>query len=210
MTRQHPKIDLKQTHKAFFTASSTDFQRVALPAANYLMIDGAGVPGADSPAYANGLEALYATAYTLKFASKTLLGRDYVVAPLEGLWWADDMSAFTSGNKADWKWTLMIMQPEWIDESAVSDAIEVVAAKKNPASLRSVYFEELDEGNCLQILHIGTYDDEAPTLARLHDTIMPEQGLTFNGKHHEVYLSDPRRTDPAKLKTILRQPVRGI
>ncbi len=156
-------------------------------------------------------------AYALKFAGRRAHGRDVVVAPLEGLWWADDQGAFVARDKGSWNWTMLIAQPDWIDEDAVADAVGAVRAKQakgatdgdvaNPA-LDVLRLEHLHEGPSVQILHVGSYDDEAPTLARLHDEWMPQQGLTFNGPHHEVYLSDARRTAPEKLRTVLRQPVR--
>ena len=146
----------------------------------------------------------------------TALGRDFVVAPLEGLWWAEDAGAFVARDKGAWSWTMLIAQPDWIDEDAVAGAVAEVQAKRakagdppNPA-LDVLRLEHLHEGRSVQILHVGSYDDEAPTLARLHDEWMPQHGLTFNGPHHEVYLTDARRTAPEKLRTVLRQPVRPI
>ncbi|MGB7317119.1 MAG: GyrI-like domain-containing protein [Planktotalea sp.] len=139
--------------------------------------------------------------------SKLTLGKDYVVAPLEGLWWADDMSAYTEGRRDEWLWTLMIMQPDWITADMFAQALEKAVEKKGPQP-PSLRFESFAEGLSVQILHIGPYSDEGPTLARLHNEYMPEHGLTWNGKHHEIYLSDPRRAAPEKLKTVLRQPVK--
>ena len=170
------------------------------------MIDGAGDPNSAST-YKAAVEALYGVAYTLKFASKVALGRDHVVPPLEGLWWAEDPADFVARRKDRWRWTMMIMVPEFVGRPLFEAAVEK-ARQKLGAPPQSLRFEHFDEGQCLQILHIGRYDDEAPTLARLHDEVMPSQGLTFAGHHHEIYLSDPRRTESTKLKTILRQPVK--
>ncbi len=188
----------------------------------YLAVDGHGDPNTSS-SYADAVAALFGVAYSLKFVGRRAHGRDVVVAPLEGLWWADDQGAFVARDKGSWNWTMLIAQPDWIDEDAVTEAVDSVRAKQakaakgakgatdgdgvNPA-LDRLRLEHLHEGRSAQILHVGSYDDEAPTLARLHDEWMPQQGLTFNGQHHEVYLSDARRTAPEKLRTVLRQPVR--
>jgi hypothetical protein len=144
----------------------------------------------------------------MKFASKTESGQDYVVPPLEGLWWADDPDDFVARRKHLWRWTMMIMVPEFVERSLYEAALARSRDKlgEPPVSLR---LEPLDEGRCLQTLHVGSYDDEGPTLARLHNEIMPAMGVTFAGPHHEIYLGDPRRTPPQRLKTILRQPVRS-
>jgi hypothetical protein len=173
------------------------------------MIDGEGDP--NTPVFAEATEALYPLAYTIKFASKRELGRDYVVPPLEGLWWADDMAAFTARrDKSRWSWTLLIMQPEWIEASLVEASRRTVEAKGAPTRLHDIRFATLDEGLCVQTLHVGSFDDEAPVLARLHDEFIPANGLRMTGHHHEIYLSDPRRTAPEKLRTILRQPVERV
>ncbi|MGK3956099.1 GyrI-like domain-containing protein [Arthrobacter sp. R4] len=180
---------------------------VTVPPLNYLMLDGQGNPGT-APEYAAALEALYSVSYAVKFASKHA-GRDYAVGPLEGLWMADDPGAFTRGDKDSWKWTMMIPQPDWIGPADLQDGIAKAAAKKVPR-LDRLRLETLDEGLSVQILHIGSYDDEAPTLHRLHHEFMLANGFGFAGPHHEIYLSDARRVAPEKLKTILRQPVRRI
>jgi hypothetical protein len=203
------KYDIKVAQKALYAPSSTDFVIVDVPPMQYLAIDGSGDPNA-SPEYAAAIEALYPVAYAVKFASKNALGRDFVVGPLEGLWRAADMSAYTRGDRDAWEWTLLISQPDWISVEMVGDAIGAVTAKKKGgAALDHLRLVTVDEGRSVQILHIGSYAAEAPTLARLHDEYMPANGLTFNGDHHEIYLSDVRRTAPEKLKTVLRQPVRA-
>ena len=203
------KIDFKKQLKHLYQPSSKAFAVVDVPPLQFLMIDGSGDPNSD-PAYAAAVEALYAVAYRLKFLSKQALGQDYTVMPLEGLWWAEDMATFAGArDKSRWQWTMMIMQPDWIASEHYATACADVARKKNPVALPLMRFETYAEGLALQILHIGSYDDEAPTLARLHSEVMPAQGFTFNGKHHEIYLSDPRRVAAEKLKTVLRQPVRS-
>ncbi len=160
-----------------------------------------------SAAYRRAVEALYAVAYTVKFASKGDLGKDFVVGPLEGLWWADDMDDFLARFKDNWQWRLLINVPDWIADDMVEDAKHTALAKKNLPAIPDVRSETLNEGTSAQVLHIGPYDDETPTLSRLHHEYLPANNLRGAGLHHEIYLSDPRKTDPAKLKTILRQPV---
>lgn len=211
------KYDLKREHRELYAASAKDFTIVDVPPMRYLAVDGHGDPNT-AQSYREAVEALFGVAYAVKFASKKALGRDFVVAPLEGLWWSDDHGAFVARDKSAWSWTMLIAQPDWIDDDAVAAAVATVRAKAakrgqdaagvpNPA-LDLLRLEHLHEGESAQILHVGSYDDEAPTLARLHDEWMPQHGLTFNGPHHEVYLSDARRTAPEKLRTVLRQPVR--
>jgi hypothetical protein len=200
------KLDFKKEIAAY-RARPGGFQIVDVPDLHYLMIDGHGDPNT-SPAFAAATESLYPLAYRLKFASKQSLRRDYVVMPLEGLWWADDMDSFTaSRDKSRWDWTLMIMVPDWIDRDMFATAVEQVTAKSGPARLSDVRLATLSEGRCVQTLHVGSYDDEAPVLARMHDEFIPAQGLRMTGRHHEIYLSDARKVAPAKLRTILRQPV---
>ena len=201
------KYDLKQAHRELYAPSAKDFVVVDVPPITCLAVDGSGDPNT-SPEYADAIEALFSVAYTVKFRSKKALGRDFVVGPLEGLWRAEDPAAFVTRDKSSWSWTMLIAQPEWIDEAFVTEAVAAVRVKGEKAALDRLRLERLHEGTSVQILHVGSYDDEAPTLSRLHDEWMPQHGLAFNGDHHEIYLSDARRTAPAKLRTILRQPVR--
>lgn len=203
------KIDFKTEYKSLYSAPSKDFVLVDVPPLTYLMYDGAGDPNT-APEYQQAVEALYSLSYTLKFMSKRAFGRDYVVGPLEGLWWADDMAAFTSRQKGKWSWTMMILQPDWIIEDHVRAALSEVMMKKGLPGVENTRLEALDEGLSAQILHIGSYDDEGPTLKRLHDDWLPANGLVETGKHHEIYLGDPRKVAPEKLKTLLRQPVRRL
>ncbi|GIM95837.1 GyrI-like domain-containing protein [Paractinoplanes toevensis] len=192
------KVDFKREIAAY-RARAARFEIVDVPDLQYLMIDGHGDPNTGAE-FAAATEALYPVAYRLKFASRKILGRDYVVMPLEGLWWADDMESFTGDrDKSRWDWTLMIMVPDWIDQAMFADAAEKPGVR----------LESLSEGSCVQTLHVGSYDDEAPALARMHHEFIPANGLRMTGKHHEIYLSDARKTAPEKLRTILRQPVSG-
>jgi hypothetical protein len=199
------KIDFKKSLAALYTAPTDRFVTVEVPTLRFVKVDGAGDPNS-APAYSRAVEWLYSTSYALKFAAKGL-GTDYIVPPLEGLWWANDPADFVARRKDRWHWTMMIMAPDFITPAHFDAAVTKAGRKLGdpPPSLR---LEPLTEGRSLQTLHIGSYDDEGPTLARLHDEIMPAQGLTFAGPHHEIYLGDPRRTAPTKLRTILRQPVK--
>lgn len=201
------KYDVKKARKELYTATTRAFAVVDVPELTYVAVDGHGDPNA-SAEYAAAVEALYAVAYAIKFASKNTLGRDFVVSPLEGLWRASDHGAFVRRDKDSWDWTMMIAQPDWVTADLVERARATAAAKKDLPALGTLRLLTLAEGRSVQILHVGSYDDEGPVLARLHDEFMPGHGLTFNGDHHEIYLSDARRTAPAKLRTILRQPVR--
>ncbi|MCP3012123.1 GyrI-like domain-containing protein [Nocardiopsis dassonvillei] len=203
------KTDFKRTLDAY-RARRDRFRITRVPDLRYLMIDGHGDPNT-SPAFTEAVEALYPVAYKLKFASKRELGRDYVVMPLEGLWWAEDMDAFTAArDKSRWAWTMMIMVPDWTDQDMFAAAVERVAAGKRPARLDDVRLETLSEGLCVQTLHVGSFDDEADVLRRMHHEFVPDNGLRLAGRHHEVYLSDFRRAAPDKLRTILRQPVAAV
>lgn len=199
------KLDLKKVRKELFTAPLDRFVPVDVPRASYLMVDGHGDPNT-APAYKHAVESLYATAYTIKFACKAD-GQDFVVMPLEGLWSARDPESFTARRKGEWDWTMMIMVPDYVDETR-SQSAKSMAQTKLGALSESLRLESLEEGLSLQALHVGSYDDEGPLLARLHGEVMPSAGYEFAGPHHEIYLSDPRRVPPEKLKTILRQPVR--
>lgn len=202
------KVDFKRTLGSYRAARGR-FELVDVPDMRYLMVDGHGDPNT-STAWDDALAALYPVAYTLKFASKQELGRDYVVPPLEGLWWADDMDAFTtSRDKSRWDWTAMIMVPDWIEHGAFEAALARAGAKRPPTRLGDVRLESLSEGRCVQTLHVGPFDDEAPVLERMHHEVLPERGLRLDGKHHEIYLSDVRRVAAENLRTILRQPVRA-
>lgn len=200
------KIDLKKKFKHLYQPSTKEVDVVIVPAMNYLMIDGVGDPNT-SQAFSEAVEVLFSLSYTLKFmVKKGAMAIDYGVLPLEGLWWADDMSAFGSGDKSSWKWTLMIMQPEFISKELVAAALAEVKKKKNPAALDKVRFEALAEGNAAQIMHIGPFSEEGPNIEKLHLYIQ-SHGHKLAGKHHEIYMNDIRRTAPDKWKTVIRQPM---
>lgn len=199
------KIDLKKELKHLYQPSAREVALVEVPEMNFLMIDGEGDPNT-TPAYQEAVEALFAVAYAIKFKVRNTLAIDYGVLPLEGLWWADDMAAFSVGDKSGWKWTMMIMQPEFVSTALVCDTIAEVKIKKKLPALDLLRFEPFAEGKSAQVLHIGPFSAEGPTVAKVHSFISAIGKLS--GKHHEIYLSDIRKADPAKWKTIIRQPVR--
>ncbi|MDP2517456.1 GyrI-like domain-containing protein [Shimia thalassica] len=206
------KLDFKKADKAFYTGKAGVWDMLDVPAWSFIMMDGQGNP--NGPSYARALAALYPVAYAIKFASKAV-GNDYVVPPLEALWWAENPDAFTQNRRDEWQWTVMLRVPETVTRDAFERGQGAAAAKlekkkQDVTAISELRLATLSEGRCLQTLHIGPYTDEAPELANLHDRVMPDLGMTFHGPHHEIYLSDPRRTDPQKLKTLLRQPVQPI
>ncbi|WP_282158538.1 GyrI-like domain-containing protein [Shimia thalassica] len=206
------KLDFKKVDKAFYTGKAGVWDMLDVPAWSFIMMDGQGNP--NGPSYARALAALYPVAYAIKFASKAV-GNDYVVPPLEALWWAENPDAFTQNRRDEWQWTVMLRVPETVTRDAfercqVAAAAKLEKKKQDVTAISELRLATLSEGHCLQTLHIGPYTDEAPVLANLHDRVMPDLGVTFHGPHHEIYLSDPRRTDPQKLKTLLRQPVQPI
>lgn len=202
------KIDFRTYLKPLYGPTRRQgFHLVDVPTMRFLMIDGHGDPNTEK-AYREAVETLYGVAYALKFASKRQLERDYTVPPLEGLWWSRDMKSFLTREKDKWDWTMMIMVPDWIGPAMIATTIDTIKRKKAPAALDRLRVEPLDEGRAVQVLHVGPYDDEGPVLEKLHGEYLPANGLAPTGKHHEIYLSDPRRASPDKLKTILRQPVK--
>lgn len=200
------KTDFKRQLPSYHATCGT-FTLVQVPALQHLVLDGHGDP--NTLAYADALSSLYPVAYAVKFLSKTELGRDHVVMPLEALWWSADMAAFTTErDKSRWDWRLMIMVPDWITGEHVTAAREAAARRSGVAGgLDEVRLERYDEGLSVQTLHLGSYDDEGPVLRAMHEEFIPAHRLRRSGKHHEIYLSDPRRTPAARLRTILRQPV---
>ena len=202
------KIDFKNEYKNLYNPTSKEVVIVEVPAFNYLMIDGSGNPNT-AQAYREAVEALFGVSYTLKFmVKKGKQAVDYGVLPLEGLWWAENLSAFVEGLKDAWKWTAMIMQPgNLVTEALVNEAVEQVKKKKNLPSLAKLRFEEFQEGLSVQIMHLGPFSAEKPTIEKLHDFIK-QKGYVSSGKHHEIYLSDPSKTAPEKMKTVLRQPIK--
>lgn len=199
------KRDFKKELKHLYAPSKREYSVVEVPPMNFLMVDGKGDPN-NSQLFQNGLEVLYGVAYKIKFMLKSQ-GLDFVVPPSEGLWWMENMAEFSLANKDRWLWTLMLMQPEAVTGEIVTAAREDLSGKKALTELSSLRFERYEEGLAVQILYLGAYADEGPVIAKMHEFIH-SQGYEFNGKHHEIYLSDPRRTPPEKLKTVIRQPVR--
>lgn len=208
------KVDFKKTLKPFYNPKPKTYEIVKIPKMNFIMIDGKGVPGV-SQIYMDSLAALYPIAYKTKFLAKAK-DQDYVVPPLQALWWAENMDDFINGNKQNWQWTLMLMQPDWVNVDMIEQARAMAAAKNPPKLLDQVRIETYDEGLVAQYMHIGAYDDEGPVLKVMHEDYISQQGYKMPEltakitKHHEIYLSDPRRVAPEKLKTILRQPIVAI
>lgn len=198
-------LDMKKTLKELYAPSAKMCAIVDVPAFHFLMIDGTGDPNT-SPEYPIALETLYALSYTLKFALKREQGLDYAVMPLEGLWWTEDMTQFRMDVRDNWKWTMMIAQPAEVTAERFAAACTAATKKIDAATLARVRLEDYHEGLCAQIMHLGPYSAEGPTVAALHDFIAA-QGYVLTGKHHEIYLGDPRRTAPEKLKTVIRQPM---
>jgi len=199
------KIDFKKQLKELYLPSDKGFVVVKVPDMQFLMIDGQGSPEGES--YTKAVQWLFSVVYPIKFIAKKLVDKDFVAPPLEGLWWADDMENFAAGDKDKWKWRMMIVTPDWVTQGMFEQALEK-AKKKLGEAPQSLRLERYAEGLSVQIMHIGPYSEEGPTIARMHEEFLPENGLVVNGHHHEIYLGDPRKTVPEKLKTVLRQPVR--
>ncbi|MFJ7769645.1 GyrI-like domain-containing protein [Streptomyces sp. NPDC097107] len=201
-----PNYDVKKDLRHLYGAKRA-IERVDVPEMGFLMAEGEGSPNR-SQLYKDVVEALYVTAYAVRAVAGEEVGRKHTVGPLEGLWWSDDLAAFTASRDEDaWKWRLMIVQPDWITEELFRTGLERAVARKDPAAADRVRFGPFHEGPCVQVLHLGPYDEEGPTIARMHDEYMPAHNLKPRGLHHEIYLSDARRTAPARLRTVLRQPV---
>jgi len=201
------KTDYKKELKQFYSAKIGKPVVVQVPKMNFIMIDGRGDPNT-SQEYIDAMQALYSVAYTIKFISKLKYSHDFRVMPLEGLWWTERMADFSVTDKSNWLWTAMIMQPDVINKGIYDQAVKQTKEKKSPKSLDMIRFESYDEGRAAQVMYLGPYSDEGPTIQQLHQFI-EEQGGTLEETtmhHHEIYLGDPRRTDPANLKTIIRQP----
>jgi hypothetical protein len=198
------KLDYKRELNELYGPRAGPPAIVDVPELSFLMVDGMGDPNT-SRNYREAVEALFAVSYRVKFAVKRGAGGiDYGVMPLEGLWWVDDMSTFSVDDKSNWSWTAMIMQPDVVTDELVQGSIPE-ASKKLPAATR-LRLDRFGEGRAAQVLHLGPYSAERPTIERLH-AFIAEAGYRLRGKHHEIYLSDPSRAEPAKLKTILRQPI---
>jgi len=205
------KLDLRKQLASLYKASAREPALVEVPALNYLMIDGRGDPDT-TPAFMQAIEALYGLSYTLKFGLKAREGLDWRVMGLEGLWWSkgkDPGEAFRKGERARWQWTLIIPQPDFVTRAFVEEARAELLARREMPAAKLVRLERLEEGPSAQILHVGPYAEEAPTIDLMH-AFIHEKGYELAGKHHEIYMSDPRRTKPERLKTILRQPVKKV
>jgi len=199
------RIDLRKELKQLYAPSAKVVVEVDVPQFNYLMIDGAGNPN-NSQSYSEAVEALFSVSYTAKFMiRKAAAPVDYAVMPLEGLWWADDMTKFSVDDKAAWKWTLMIMQPDFVTAQVIDAALEAVHRKKQLPGLARLRAEIFTEGYCAQVLHVGPFSEEGPTVERLHSHIGANSAL--RGRHHEIYLSDIRKADPSRWRTVVRQPM---
>lgn len=199
------KIDFKRQLRELYAARRSPMA-VRVPELAFLMIDGHGDPNTSSE-YRQAVSALFSVSYAARFALKRAAVIDYAVMPLEGLWWASDMSAFSVEDKSAWQWTMLIMQPDEVTVQVLAEAKAKAAAKVPAAVLEQLRLERFAEGPGAQVLHVGPYSAEGPTVASLH-AFIAEQGRQLAGKHHELYLGDPRRSAPQKLKTIIRQPMR--
>jgi hypothetical protein len=198
------KIDLKKELKAFYNPTAKEVTLIDVPKMNFIMIDGQGAP--ESPQFAQSMQALYPIAYTIKFDKKKNEGIDFTVMALEGLWWAEDMAVFMpeTSDRNKWQWTVMIMQPDFITRKDFDNAVAAAGKKKDNPFIKKVRFESFSEGKSAQIMHIGLYAAEGPNIQKLHNKTA-EIGGKLTGKHHEIYLSDPRRAAPDKMKTVVRQ-----
>jgi hypothetical protein len=205
MVKKLTKIDLKKENKEIYYPSSKKVEILDLPEMKFLMIDGKGDPNT-SKEYKDAMETIFPISYKTKFISKKENSQDYVVMPLEGLWWVDNMEEFSLENRNSWKWTVMIRQPPFISKDIINKAITDIEKKKNLPSMSKIYLKSFKEGKAVQIMHIGPYgESESPTVQKLHEYI-ENNGYKSRGKHHEIYISDIRRTKPERLRTIIRQP----
>lgn len=206
MAGDPPNYDIKRERRDLYSGKAGRFDLVEVPPMRFLMVDGRGDPNT-AREYRTAVEALYATSYAVRAAARSELGRVHTVGPLEGLWYADDPRVFTARDKGAWSWTMMIWQPDWITPEVLDVALEKVTTTKSPDARELVRSAGFAEGLAVQTLHVGPYDGEGPIIARMHEEVIPGRGAVPSGHHHEIYLSDPRKIEPAKLKTILRQPI---
>ncbi|MFI5202589.1 MAG: GyrI-like domain-containing protein [Candidatus Kapaibacterium sp.] len=191
---------------ALYKASTKQPEFISVPTMKFLMVDGTGDPNT-SPMFQDAVQALYGLAYTIKFGRKKRGEEsDYKITPLEGLWWSKDPTAFANGEKSKWQWTLMLAVPDFISKHDVQLATKELQVKKDLKLLPAIRLEKFSEGQAVQFMHIGPYSSEGPNIERMH-AFAQDQGYTLRGKHHEIYLGDPCRSKPERLKTILRQAV---
>lgn len=200
------KLDLKKQFAALYAAKAGAPSIVTVPSFGFLMIDGEGDPNT-MPAYQQAVQALFTVSYALKFrVKKGPAGVDYGVMPLEGLWWADDPQRFATNDRTAWRWTMMVMQTGLVTPALVAETLEEVRRKKRLPALDAMRYQSFEEGDCVQVLHVGPFTTEAATIEALH-TFVAEAGAELRGVHHEIYLSDIEKTEPSRWKTILRQPI---
>lgn len=199
------KIDLKKDLKVLYQPSAKEVEFVKVPKFSYLMIDGEGDPN-NSKSFQEATQALYTLAYTLKFMIKKEKKVEYPVMTLEGLWWVEGMKGFDMENRSAWMWTLMILQPGVVTKALMKKAVKQAMEKKGLTALASIRLEPYVEGLSVQIMHIGPYAEEGPTIQKLHAAAR-ERGCELRGKHHEIYFGDPRKTKPEKMRTVIRQPI---
>ena len=198
------KIDLYRLHKDQYVEAKKPVL-VNVGPATYLAVDGRGSPGGE--AFTAGVGALYAVAYTIKMTRKFAGRQDYAICKLEGLWWLDDERCdWASVPQDQWNWRLMIRTPDFVGRRDLDHAVKTLLDKGKEPQCRQVRLESMTEGQCIQMLHVGPYDQVGRTIARLCESA-EGQGLRFSGRHHEIYLSDPRRVAPERLKTTIRHPV---
>jgi hypothetical protein len=207
------KIDLKKELKYLYAPSSRQVEVVDVPRFNFAMVDGEIEPGVSpgtSPAFQQALEALYGISFTLKFSSKQRKDNpiDYTVMALEGLWWVEQ-GEFDITRPDNWHWTAMMLQPDHITDEMFQEVLAQLRKKKPSPALDKLHFEPFQEGLCMQIMHVGPYAEEPATLARMQ-AFAEQNNYIIRGKHHEIYLGDPRRADPSKLKTVLRHPIQKV
>lgn len=207
------KVDFKKQEKEFY-APNTEPSIILVPEMNFLMVDGHGDPNEEAGEYKKAVELLYALSYTIKMDQK--LRFDYVVPPLEGLWWLEDLSDMDFTQKSKYCWTSMIRQPDFVSQELFETAKKAVQKKKPGLDVSKARLERFEEGHCVQCMHIGPYDKEPVTLDKIEHFINLNQlnnaigSLTPDNKirrHHEIYLSDPRKSNPETMKTILRHPI---
>ena len=199
-------MDFKEQFRRLYSPSAKACEIVDVPEMSFLMIDGGGDPNT-SREYIESIVALYSVSYTLKFTLKKSGGPDFRVMPLEGLWWVEGAAQFGFEDKSLWNWTSMITQPDFVTPEIVASAVQQARERKELPALAKMRFERFREGPAAQTMHVGPYAAEQPTIEKLHAFIAAE-GYEPAGRHHEIYLGDPRRSAPEKLRTIVRQPVR--
>lgn len=201
------KLDLKKQFPEFYNPSKEP-HITEIPEMKFFMVDGRGYPN-DNPLYKEAMQLLYGASFSLKMKIIKPTGKDYVVPPLEGLWWADDMSVFTKDymkRKDEWKWTSMIRIPDFVTQELIEKGLDAFKESKNPRNFNKLRYQMYAEGTVVQVLHLGPYSEEGPIIEKMHEYAL-DQGYILHMKHHEIYLSDPRRTKREKLRTVIRQPI---